>query len=147
MTREQVMAIQQVIDAAPDGLLQAELVVTAAQDSTSPLHTLFEWDDALAAHKARLDRARGIIRNVRTLIVRGERTYRDIVYVKHPQMPSRTAGYASVATMTDAPTMLAALDMELARIASAIERGRRLARQFDLADKFEDMLMVAVTKP
>ena len=47
-----------------DGLATPEAVVTAAQDPTSALHPLFDWDDVSAAHKQRLQVARQIIRSV-----------------------------------------------------------------------------------
>jgi hypothetical protein len=47
-----------------DGLIKPQAVVDAARDPASPLHGLFEWDDAAAAKKQRLATARQIIRSV-----------------------------------------------------------------------------------
>lgn len=47
------------------GHLTPEAVVNAARNTRSPLHPHFEWDDALAAQKHRLDQARSLIRIVR----------------------------------------------------------------------------------
>lgn len=46
------------------GKLTAELVVEAARDPDSPLHSAFTWDDAEAARERRLEQARSLIRSV-----------------------------------------------------------------------------------
>jgi len=46
------------------GILRAEDVVEAAEESSSPLHNSFEWDDTAAAEQWRLQQARQIIRSV-----------------------------------------------------------------------------------
>lgn len=45
----------------PDGLVQPEAVIEAAEDESSPLHPYFEWDDSEAAHQYRLVQARKLI--------------------------------------------------------------------------------------
>jgi hypothetical protein len=47
-----------------DGLATPAAVVEAARDPSSELHFLFDWDDASAAQKQRLQTARMIIRSV-----------------------------------------------------------------------------------
>lgn len=46
------------------GELMPEAVVADARDPASPLHSLFEWDEAEAAHQYRLVQARALIRAV-----------------------------------------------------------------------------------
>jgi hypothetical protein len=41
--------------------LDAEIIVSLAEDPASPLHPLLEWDDAEAAHQHRLQQARQLI--------------------------------------------------------------------------------------
>lgn len=48
----------------PDGRVDPEKVVSAAKSSRSPLHGFFDWDDATAAHKYRLEQARKIIKAI-----------------------------------------------------------------------------------
>ncbi|TCT10506.1 hypothetical protein EDC22_1053 [Tepidamorphus gemmatus] len=50
--------------AAGGGELTPEAVVADARHSASPLHPLFEWDEAEAAHQYRLVQARALIRSV-----------------------------------------------------------------------------------
>lgn len=49
------------------GKLTAEIVVEAVAAKQHPLHDLFEWDNAAAAHAHRLDRARYLMRTVYVL--------------------------------------------------------------------------------
>ncbi len=46
------------------GHLTPDLVVQAAQDEQSPIHSIFEWDNAKAGHQHRLWQARRLIRSV-----------------------------------------------------------------------------------
>lgn len=46
------------------GHLTPDLVVQAATDEQSPIHSIFEWDDGKAAHQHRLWQARRLIRSV-----------------------------------------------------------------------------------
>jgi hypothetical protein len=47
------------------GRLTPAIVVEAAQAEDHPLHSRFEWDDAVAGHKYRLQQAKQLIRVVR----------------------------------------------------------------------------------
>lgn len=53
------------IAAKHDGELKPVAVVFAAEDERSVLHKHFEWDDAEAAYKFRLDQARDLIALIR----------------------------------------------------------------------------------
>jgi len=44
-----------------EGGLSAEIVLDDSRDVTSPLHTVFEWDDEVAAEQHRLAQARHIL--------------------------------------------------------------------------------------
>jgi hypothetical protein len=56
-----------------DGVCTPAAFVEEAQDETSPLHDLFEWDDTVEAQKWREHKARTIIGRVR-IVVNGTRT-------------------------------------------------------------------------
>jgi hypothetical protein len=51
------------------GELRPAVVVEAARPPESPGHVLFEWDDAIAAHRYRLIQARTIIRSIEVVTV------------------------------------------------------------------------------
>lgn len=52
------------VEKAHNGLLEPEMVVDAARDAQSPLHTHFEWSDEVAAGAYRKDQARELIRAI-----------------------------------------------------------------------------------
>lgn len=64
-----IEAISLIAKDDPDGLVQPEQVVEAAQDLDSPLHSFFEWDEGAAAHQYRLVQARGLIVRVPVITV------------------------------------------------------------------------------
>jgi hypothetical protein len=66
LTNGQAREIAPVLHAleARDGLVHPQAVVEAARDPASPLHALFEWDDAKAAEEYRIQTARTIIRSI-----------------------------------------------------------------------------------
>jgi hypothetical protein len=47
--------------------LNPSIVVDEARHPDSPLHTLFTWDDAVAAEKRRIDEARFVLRTIRII--------------------------------------------------------------------------------
>ena len=49
------------------GRLTPELVLKEARSPDHPLHNRFEWNDAVASERYRLDQARGLIRKVRVV--------------------------------------------------------------------------------
>lgn len=53
------------------GPLTPAKIVEAATDPSSPLHTLFEWDDTEAARNFRLDQARAVVQEVTYRVVTG----------------------------------------------------------------------------
>lgn len=50
---------------ARDGLCSAEAFVAEAEHDDSPVHDMFEWDDATEAHRWRVHKARTIIVSVK----------------------------------------------------------------------------------
>lgn len=54
----------------PNGATNAEAVVAEARRRASPLHPLFDWDDATAAHEHRLSTARKVLASI--IVVRAE---------------------------------------------------------------------------
>lgn len=66
-------------------------VVEAARPISSPLHTYFDWDDANAAEKYRLDQARGLIRRVKVRFIDSDEEMEKVpafVSVVRPTGPS-----------------------------------------------------------
>jgi hypothetical protein len=51
------------------GMLTPRAVVNAARNPSHPLHSRFEWNDAIAGERYRLEQARELIRTVRCTFV------------------------------------------------------------------------------
>lgn len=131
-----------------NGLVRPEDVVDAAKAEDHPWHERFEWDDAAAAEKHRLDTARQIIRSVHVRIIRDEVVTFRPAFVRSPEEQD-TVGYREVTQVANQREMAAAvLDDELARIRGNIERARSLAAEFGLADEMERLLgsLVAIAQ-
>jgi len=65
------------------GKVTSELLLQNAEPTESPLHELFEWDDAVAGHKYRLSQATNIIINL-------------AVEVEKEQKPKKIRAYYNV---------------------------------------------------
>lgn len=74
------------------GRLTPAALVDAARPEDHPLHTRFEWDDAVAGERYRLDQAREIIRSYR------------IKYADTPTKPKTIRGYVSVRSEVEEST-------------------------------------------
>jgi hypothetical protein len=86
----------------PDGA-SPKTVVAAAANRDSPLHGLFEWDDAIAADKWRCSQASDIIQSLRVVhseTATGERTTPAFYSVKVRNSEGGTSqGYQPIATV------------------------------------------------
>jgi hypothetical protein len=93
---EEIAAQLLEIQAANDGLLTARVIVEAATPEEHPLHGFFEWDDAAAGAKYRIQQARALVRVVRVEFV-GARGHPEDVRVWHSlPVASREVGRAYV---------------------------------------------------
>jgi len=107
--------------------LEAESVVEDARDPESPLHALFIWDDAKAAHEFRLVRAREIIRTVTVTLRAPAGATQQIVpvYVRDPETKS---GYRELANVqTDKEQRRAVLAHEMRMFVGVTYRILRIA--------------------
>lgn len=80
-----------------EGRLTPGAVVDAARPEDSPLHKLFEWDDAKAAEAHRLSQARGLIRCVQVVVESSEPTPLFV------HVPGVESGYESVSVLVKRP--------------------------------------------
>ena len=63
------------------GLLRPKAVVDEARDAASPLHPAFEWNDAIAGEKYRLEQAQRLIRSFKIVQNDGEEKFERPVFV------------------------------------------------------------------
>lgn len=85
MTKNEIVSAEmRNILSSNNGVLTAEKVLEAAENTHSPLHQYFEWDDSAAAQKYRLIQARMMIR----VVVQYEQSPNNGGYIKVRQFRS-----------------------------------------------------------
>lgn len=131
------------IEAANDGLLTAEDVVRDTQgDPHSPLRVFpdWDWDDASAAHKHRLDVARKLIRSVKVRETINRVSVEVPVWVRDTENP-RAQGYRRTATLVnERDKARATILAEFKRIEGTMRRTKAIATYLDLEDELEALL-------
>lgn len=134
------------IAAANNGKLTPDLVVQDAEQSDSPLHELFEWDDGVAGHKYRIEQARNVITSVRVVITTENKTFSSVFYTRDPSAEPNEQGYVSLTTLkSDKDLARESVVMEFSRAAAYLERARVHAEALGLAEDV-DALLVDVNK-
>jgi hypothetical protein len=141
-TREQSGAVREHLLSLCDkaqGNLTADAVVAEATNEASPLHHLFEWDDAKAAHAHRLDQARILLRGIHVRIETHRETYEVPAFCRNP---STSRGYALVSTLrSDKARAREALLREFVNARGALERARSMAVALGLEVEIERLLL------
>jgi len=136
--REHYLRELEQIAAANNGLLRAEDVVGFARDARTALHGCFEWDDKKAAHQARLQTARSIIRvAVSVTPADDQKQFRAFVSLKPDRYMLPGGGYRTfVTTMTEG-------DLRKQLLADAYEEMESFMRKYEslkeLGEVFEAM--------
>jgi hypothetical protein len=109
-----------------------------AKKKTSPLHTVFEWDEKKAAHAYRIAQARSLIRSVKIEITTETTVIKTVAYLRDPDLPNEEQGYVSVASLRGDPERArAAIVQEFSRAAGALRRARELAVALDLVGEVD----------
>ena len=120
------------------GRITPEMVVDAARDPNSPLHSAFTWDDAQAAHEHRLAQARVLLRRVRVEVETGTRLIRVPYFTRDPEAAPQGQGYLSLPRLrAQEDVARAALVAAFARAARALEDARDLAEALGLREEVE----------
>lgn len=138
-----IVAQRAAIEALRDrhGRITAAAVVDAARDPNNPLHAAFDWNVERAAEQHWLDTARRLISAVRVNISIGSRVVSAVCYVRDPTLDTRQGGYRELTTIAARrDDAVAVVEMELARIAAAIQRARSIAAVLDLEGELEALL-------
>ena len=126
---------------AAGGRLTPDAVVADAKKRTSPLHGAFEWDDAVAGHKYRIEQARSLIQSHHVYIERRSHVIPVPEYIRDPEAENGEQGYRSTAELkTDRERSMEALVSETKRAAAYLERVQRLAIALDLEDELAGVM-------
>lgn len=127
-----------------DGSIAPEDLVSVAQDPGHPLHSDFEWDDAVAGPKYRLGQARSIIRAVRLhhTVASSPIPLTMPAYVR--DLRAETSGYRAILQVRDdAETARSTVIDAMSRASAAMRRAKTLAVVFgteDLIDQIEGLI-------
>lgn len=123
---------------ANDGTLTPDLVIEAARDPASPLHSEFTWDRDEAAYERWRDQARALIGKVRIEIRTTEYSFEVPRYVRDPTVHARVQGYTSLDRLRrDREAAREAVMAEFVRASGALARAKHLAVALGLADEIE----------
>jgi hypothetical protein len=123
------------------GQLTPNVLVDDAASAESPLHAMFEWDDAKAAAKHRLDQARAIIHSVKVKIVTEHVTIQAPMYVRDPSASGKQQGYVSVAQLRADPSQAReSVLLEFGRAESALVRARAVAVALNLEEDIDQLV-------
>ena len=130
------------IAAANDGKLTPDLVVQDAEQSDSPLHELFEWDDGIAGHKYRIEQARQVITSVRVVITTDHKAVSAVYYVRDPSAEPTEQGYVSLSTLrSDKDLARESIVMEFSRAAAYLERAKVHAQALGMTEDIDALLV------
>lgn len=129
------------------GAITADGLVEAAKSTNSPLHSYFDWDDARAAKKYRLNTAHDIIRSVRVKVTTQAGVARGLasqrVLVKTVQMPQRT--FSHVTAPVRAVPKAFHEDNEIDAEIAALER-KSLDRKYHPKNLDEAVMIIEVLR-
>lgn len=127
-----------------DGTLTSEVVLEDARSRRSPLHKCFEWDDAVAAEKYRLDQAGDLLRSIVVTFKSADRTEKSTRAFVHVET-QHGRGYTSLAhAMSDADLRKQVIQRAWVELQGWRERYREyeeLATIFGAMDKAEKKIV------
>lgn len=131
------------------GKVTARRLVEASRSKKHPLHKEFKWGTSgtqKAAMLWRLDHAREVIASVRVVSKTTVHRVTSVAWVRDPDASPKEQGYVSIATLRDDRQYAErALDAEVDRIKSVLERAREFASVLDLSEELEVALRSIIT--
>jgi hypothetical protein len=122
-----------------DGIIHKRDVVAAARDPDNILHGEFEWDEDILVQQALEERAAELIRQCRSIVKLGEKELIFPTYLSHPRAADPGYSKTLVIAQNEGLKKLA-LEAEIGRIKSAVQRAAALAMVFGLESQFEQIL-------
>lgn len=121
-----------------DGHLRTEKIVTVAADPDHPLHNYFTWDDDEAAHRFRLHEAAALLRRLNVPVQLGPIIVKAPLYV--PSVNEAGAYKRLVDIIPHSDEARETLLNELARVAGALGRARRIAAVIGDEHEIDDLM-------
>ena len=141
MTDQKTMIHSELVALDAKGKLTPTSVVALARNKNNPLHSLFDWNDKVAAAKYRLAQARSIITSfqIRTS------TNRQIVhineFVENPLKPTNEQGYVSIQTMVSDEHMAREfIEKQLTIARNCVNKTRAYAELLGFTERVADAI-------
>lgn len=145
ITEQHVTRILELKQTSVTDDITPKMVVDDARNPESPLHDLFDWDDAVAAERWRITQARVVLRRVSLVIVVQDLEVRTPMFVRNPDAPVHEQSYIEVKSLEHDPARARrVITMEFARMESALRRMRTLATALDLLDDVDQLLLQVI---
>lgn len=140
-TRAEIrLAIEQLAE-RHGGRLTPALVVEAATNPASPLHSEFTWDNSVAAQKYREVQARRLIRSVEVRVTHEDHTIAAPVFVRDSRVPAGQQGYARLARVASDPAQARELlKYETSRAKAILTRAENIATVLGLSSEFTELM-------
>jgi hypothetical protein len=127
------------------GKVSAEALVSDARSPQHPWHSRFEWNDAEAGHRHRLDQARDLIASVRYRIVQSDRLLACPYYIHDTELASGEQGYVSVPELlTSEGRARNVVTAELEAVAAALRRAVSIAEVLGLRHRIERLTELTI---
>lgn len=124
-----------------NGRVTIDRLIDAARQKSHPLHNDFTWNDKEAGIICRREQAREIIASVRVITKTTKMSISSVGYVRDPRVSGNKQGYVSVATLRDDKDYAQeALDQEVDRVKSLLDRAREFADIVGLREELETAL-------
>lgn len=115
------------------GCITPEAVVKAAENPNSPLHGLFEWDDAIAGHKYRVEQAREVIRSIKLTVTYETKTVCVPMYVRDPKRVTSEQGYVTITVLASEKDLArASVKNEFKQAKAALVRAENIAEYLNV---------------
>lgn len=145
MAEQKISRKQKILNAfskieADHGEITPTIIVKEAKKPSHPLHDEFDWNDQSAAHQARLDKARALLR-IRVVVKTETISIRVPSYVRDPSKDGGDQGYISTVKLRDEKSLaLDAVRAEFSRAIACMQRALDLADALDLSSEINELL-------
>lgn len=141
MNQQTISDIIQELATRNGGHITPAEIVEHARNPDSLLHDQFDWDDPSAAHKNRLDVARGLIRSCKIEFRDSTTTVRTCAaFVRDPELDHKQQGYISTRKLKDNEDLAReALVAKFTQIATELRNARDLSIALGIGSEIEEL--------
>lgn len=119
---------------ATKGVCRPQSLVDAARPATSPIHSMFEWDNSKAAESYRTEQARGVLQALKVVIRKPQlRPVARPAFVSVKPATTKSRGYVTVRSA------MSAQDTRDQLLAEALRHLESIRRRFEMLDELAEV--------